>query len=347
MRSSMETGTEFGCVLVTGGAGYIGGQTVLSLLDAGYQVCVLDDLSTGTLRPFLERTAFYKGRIHDQDLVTKIVREHNVHTIIHFAGSIQVAESIENPIKYYENNTEGSRCLIQAAVETGIKQFIFSSTAAVYGNVAGTGVVSEDARLLPLNPYGWSKLFTEKLLEDISAASGMRCGILRYFNVAGADPNGRHGQFLKNPVHLIGRAIDAMLGIAPALQIFGDNLATDDGTGVRDYIHVSDLADAHVALIRYLIKAKESSLFNLGYGKGHSVNQVVYCLEKIAEQPVPHEYVEARAGEAPAVIADVTKVNQELNWSPKYDDLEFMIRSALEWKTKVVLEMASQEDDGL
>ncbi len=321
-----------GAVLVTGGAGYIGGQTVLSLLDAGFSVCVLDDLSTGSIRPFHDQTSFYEGKVHDQALVTKIIEHHNIQTVLHFAGSIQVAESIENPLKYYENNTEGSRLLVESAVKAGVKRFVFSSTAAVYGTVSGNGMVSEEVLPLPLNPYGWSKLFTEKLLEDVSAASKLQYGILRYFNVAGADPRGRHGQFLENPVHLIGRAIDAMKGVAPALQIFGRDLNTKDGTGVRDYIHVSDLADAHVSLVRYMLGNSGNSLFNLGYGRGHSVKEVVECLETLSGQPVPHEYVAAREGEAAAVIANVERVTSKLDWSPKYKDLRVMIQSALSWR---------------
>lgn len=321
-----------GAVLVTGGAGYIGGQTVLSLLDAGFPVCVLDDLSTGSIRPFHEQTSFYEGRIHNQSLVKEIIDQHDIETILHFAGSIQVAESIENPLKYYENNAEGSRLLVEAAVMSGVKQFVFSSTAAVYGAVSGNGMVSEDVPPLPLNPYGWSKLFTEKLLEDVSAATGLQYGILRYFNVAGADPQGRHGQFLANPVHLIGRSIDAMTGVAPALQIFGNDLKTKDGTGVRDYIHVSDLADAHVSLVRYMLGISDNVLFNLGYGRGHSVKEVVECLEALSGKPVPHEYVAARVGEAAAVIANVERVTCKLDWSPKYKDLKVMVQSALSWR---------------
>lgn len=317
-------------VLVTGGAGYIGGQTVLCLLDAGYSVCVLDDLSTGMKRPFHDGTKFYEGRIHDTKLVDQVIRENNVTAILHFAGSIQVAESIDNPMKYYENNMEGSRALIETAVNADVQSFIFSSTAAVYGEIKEE-LVKEDKVPAPLNPYGWSKLFTEELLRDISQASNMKYGILRYFNVAGADPERRHGQFLEGPVHLIGRAIDAMYGRAPKLQIFGNNLPTKDGTGVRDYIHVYDLAKAHLETLRYLTTVKQSTLFNLGYGRGSSVLDVIECIGKVAGKPVPHEFVAARVGEAPCVIANVSKVQGALDWSPEYNDLQKIVRSALEW----------------
>jgi UDP-glucose 4-epimerase len=324
-----------GPILVTGGAGYIGGQTVLCLLDLGVETIVLDDLSTGRIHPFHDKTKFYEGKVHDQLLVEDILRRHKINSILHFAGSIKVDESIADPLKYYDNNTDGSRRLIAAAVNTDVKRFIFSSTAAVYGNVVGNKQVSEDAIVSPLNPYGWSKLFTEKTLQDVAQAHGLQYGILRYFNVAGADPALRHGQYLENPVHLIGRAIDAMRGKGGPLRIFGENLPTPDGTGVRDYIHVSDLAEAHLAALRHLSHSPDSLLVNLGYGTGSSVLEVVRCLEQVSGKAVPHEFVASREGEAASVVADISRLGNTLKWQPKFNNIEEIVRSALAWTRQI------------
>lgn len=321
-------------VLVTGGAGYIGGQTVLSLLDSGYQVCVLDDLSTGRRLPFHDQTAFYEGKVHDEALVERVIAENEVTSILHFAGSIKVDESVSNPLKYYDNNTEGSRSLVAAAVRAGVENFIFSSTAAVYG-ATPEGPVQESQPTVPLNPYGWSKLFTEKLLQDVAATGALRYGIFRYFNVAGADADMRHGQYLERPVHLIGRAIDALVGAAPPLQIFGDDLPTPDGTGVRDYIHVCDVADAHVALLENLVQTGESRLLNLGYGRGYSVLDVLQALGKIAGEDVPSVVGAPRVGEAPSVVANVSLLEETLKWQAKHDTIDAIISSALEWQRSV------------
>ena len=319
-----------GPVLVTGGAGYIGGQTVLALLDAGVDVCVIDDLSTGTIRPFHEKVTFYEGQIHDEDLLDAIFAQHEIKAILHFAGSIQVSESVDNPLKYYHNNTEGSRVLIAAAVRHSVENFIFSSTAAVYGET-GDSPVSEQDNTLPLNPYGWSKLFTEQQLKDACSVCSMNYGIFRYFNVAGADPDLRHGQFLKNPTHLIGRAIDALLGHASALQVFGKALPTPDGTGVRDYIHVFDVASAHVALLADMQKFSTSRLLNLGYGVGSSVLDVIAEISRCAGAEVPYEMSAPREGEAPSVIADISRLQDQLEWTPKFNSLSQMTSSALDW----------------
>lgn len=328
MKNSVD-----GPVLVTGGAGYIGGQTVLSLLDAGVQVCVIDDLSTGQMRPFHADVRFYEGRIHDEALLDAIFSEQPVKAVMHFAGSIKVDESVSNPLKYYENNTEGSRRLIDASVRAGVKDFIFSSTAAVYG-ATDDKPVKETASTEPLNPYGWSKLFTEQQLKDVSGVSDMRYGIFRYFNVAGADGDLRHGQFTKNPSHLIGRSINALLENSPPLTIFGNTLPTPDGTGVRDYIHVQDVASAHVALLGTMQKRATSYLLNLGYGRGSSVLDIVGELEKEVGQSVPYEFGPPREGEAPSVVADVSGLATSLEWQPEFNDLRKMLRSAYNWTTE-------------
>ncbi len=319
-----------GPVLVTGGAGYIGGHMVLALQDAGLEVCVLDDLSTGAQRPFHADVHFYEGKIHDGDLVRSILERHEVRSILHFAGSIKVDESVVNPLKYYHNNTEGSRVLIEAAVAGGVAEFIFSSTAAVYGET-GDHPVNEEATPVPLNPYGASKLFTEQQLKDVCAVSDMKFGIFRYFNVAGADPALRHGQFLEQPTHLIGRAIDAMLEKAPALTVFGKELPTADGTGVRDYIHVSDVASAHLALLKHMQSNQQSCMINLGYGRGSSVLDVIAALEAEIGQKVPHEFGPPRQGEAPSVIADIERLEATLDWQPRYGELAQMLRSSYDW----------------
>ena len=320
-----------GPILVTGGAGYIGGQAVLCLLDNDVEVVVIDNLSTGRRHAFHDRTVFYEMDIHDQGSVEDVILRHNIKSILHFAGSIRVDESIEKPLKYYDNNTDASRRLIAACVNVGVEQFIFSSTAAVYGEVIGDDPVTETAITQPLNPYGWSKLFTERTLRDVSAAHGIKFGILRYFNVAGADAALRHGQYLDNPVHLIGRAIDAMHGKAGPLEVFGNNLPTPDGTGVRDYIHVSDLAQAHLAVLKYLIEFDDNLLLNLGYGSGHSVLDVINCLETVSGKSVPYKFVSARKGEAASVVADVSSLHNKMDWQPEYNDLNIIIQSALLW----------------
>ena len=319
-----------GPVLVTGGAGYIGGQTVLALLEAGVDVCVIDDLSTGVIRPFHKDVTFYEGKIHDSGLLKQIFEQHPISSILHFAGSIKVDESVLNPMKYYHNNTEGSRILIEEAVLAEVKSFIFSSTAAVYGET-GEGPVREEYPTVPLNPYGSSKLFTEQQLKDACRVSNMNYGIYRYFNVAGADPELRHGQFLKRPTHLMGRAIDAAFCKTEPLTIFGNSLKTPDGTGVRDYIHVFDVASAHLALLHDLQQNQQSRLLNLGYGRGSSVLEVVQELSGLLGRDVPHHYGEPRPGEAPSVIADVARLERILAWRPRYQNVAEMLKSAYDW----------------
>lgn len=333
MKETSQIHAVSGPVLVTGGAGYIGGHTVLALLDQGVETIVIDDLSTGQLCPFHSDTQFYEGKIHDEKLVSDILGRHKVKSILHFAGSIKVDESVLNPLKYYNNNTEGSRRLISAANTAGVEDFIFSSTAAVYGKTEDKPV-DEDFFPSPLNPYGWSKLFTERQLMDVSRVSTLRYGIFRYFNVAGADTKGRHGQHVEQPSHLIGRAIDALLGKAPPLVVFGKTLPTPDGTGVRDYIHVSDVASAHLALLADMQYNRQSRLMNLGYGTGSSVLDVIKTLEQQTGITVPHEFGRPREGEAPSVIADITRLQQTLNWVPEYDSLSEITASSYRWASR-------------
>jgi UDP-glucose 4-epimerase len=322
-----------GPVLVTGGAGYIGGHTVLALLDQGVETIVIDDLSTGVVCPFHEDTHFYRGTIHDEAFVRGILERHKIKSILHFSGSIKVDESVRNPLKYYYNNTEASRRLIDVACGAGVENFIFSSTAAVYGKTEDKPV-DEAFSATPLNPYGWSKLFTERQLKDVCAVNDMRYGIFRYFNVAGADAKGRHGQYMKQPSHLIGRAIDALLEKAPPLVVFGRELPTNDGTGVRDYIHVSDVASAHLALLADMQSKNKSRLMNLGYGNGSSVLEVIKTLEQQLKIQVPYVFGEPREGEAPSVIADISKLKQTLNWLPTYNSLGEITASSYRWASR-------------
>jgi UDP-glucose 4-epimerase len=261
-------------VLVTGGAGYIGSHAVLALLDAGWPVVVIDNLVTGFRWAVPEGAVFAEGDIADQDLVGRLIEEHGIRAIIHFAGSIVVPESVENPLKYYENNTVKSRSLIESAVRAGIGHFIFSSTAATYG-IPERVPITEDARTQPINPYGWSKLMTERMLADVSFAHPLNHCALRYFNVAGADPQGRSGQSTAGATHLIKVAVEAAIGKRASVSVYGTDYATPDGTGIRDYIHVSDLAAAHVDALEKLIgNPSESYVMNCGYSRGFSVLEV-------------------------------------------------------------------------
>jgi UDP-glucose 4-epimerase len=274
-------------VLVTGGAGYIGTHMVHAALERGADVVVLDDLSTGVRGLIAESAHFYQGDVGDQELVRKLIAKHWIDAVVHFAGSIVVPESVEKPLAYYANNTVASRNLIEVCVEAGVKNFIFSSTAAVYASSDGKPV-NENAPLVPGNPYGRSKLMTEWMLEDTAHAYDFRHVTLRYFNVAGADPKGRTGQSTPRATHLIKRACQAALGRIPHLEIFGTDYPTHDGTGVRDYIHVTDLVEAHVAALDHLMSGGRSLTLNLGYGHGFSVRQVAETVSRVAGCPVPH-----------------------------------------------------------
>jgi len=318
-------------VLVTGGAGYIGSHMVLRLADAGETVVVLDNLTTGFDWAIDHRASFVQGNAGDMELVGRIVAEHKVDAIIHFAGSIVVPESVSDPLKYYANNTATSRNLIEAAVKGGVKHFIFSSTAAVYGN-AGLEPVAETSRLMPESPYGRSKLMTELMLADVAAAHPLTYGVLRYFNVAGADPKRRSGQSSPTATHLIKVASQAALGQRPQMGIFGTDFPTPDGTGVRDYIHVTDLVEAHALLLDYLRGGGASATMNCGYGRGFSVRDVVRTVKdvsgvdfKVVEEP-------RRAGDPASIVARAEKVRQLLGWKPAHDDLKEIVDAALTWE---------------
>ena len=322
-------------VLVTGGAGYIGSHAVLALLDCGHRAVVIDDLSTGFDWAVPEGAVFAKGDIADQALVARLIAEHDIGAVMHFAGSVVVPESVENPLKYYENNTVKSRSLIESAVKGGIGHFIFSSTAATYG-IPDEVPVEESARTEPINPYGWSKLMTERMLKDAAAAYPINYCALRYFNVAGADPRGRAGQSTAGATHLIKVAVEAATGKRGHVDVYGSDFDTPDGTGVRDYIHVSDLAAAHVqALERLIAEPGESLTMNCGYGRGFSVLEVLDSVDRVTNMTIERRMAPRRAGDPPALVADNRKILETLEWRPERDELDTIVADALAWERRL------------
>ncbi len=322
-------------MLVTGGAGYIGSHAVLALRDAGYRVAVIDNLTTGFRFAVPDDTPFYEGDIEDGELLARIFAEQRTRAIMHFAGSIVVPESVENPLKYYHNNTAKSRALIAAAVAAGVPHFIFSSTAATYG-IPAVDRVDEDCPQVPINPYGWSKLMTEQMLADTAFAHPMNYCALRYFNVAGADPHGRSGQSTAGATHLIKVAVEAALGKRDHVAVFGTDYDTPDGTGVRDYIHVSDLASAHVLALEALIAAPARSLqMNCGYGRGFSVMEVLDAVDRVTNTPIERRIEPRRAGDPGCLVSDNARIKATLPWEPRYADLDTIVRHALAWERKL------------
>jgi UDP-glucose 4-epimerase len=322
-------------VLVTGGAGYIGSHAVLALLDAGWRVVVIDNLVTGFRWAVSPAATLVEGDIADGPLVERIIAEHGIGAIMHFAGSVVVPESVSDPLKYYHNNTAKSRALIESAVNGGVKHFIFSSTAATYGTPESVPV-SEDAPKRPINPYGMSKLMTEAMLADVAAAHPMNYCALRYFNVAGADPAGRSGQSTAGATHLIKIAVEAATGKRGHVSVFGTDYATADGTGVRDYIHVSDLADAHVHALDALITAPQAShTLNCGYGRGFSVLQVLDAVDRVTNLKLERRMEPRRAGDPDALVADNRAILSTFPWRPRYDDLDRIVTDALNWERQL------------
>ncbi len=322
-------------VLVTGGAGYIGSHAVLALVDAGWRVVVLDNLATGFAWAVPAGVPLIEADIADSARLGRAIAEHRIGAIMHFAGSVVVPESVEQPLAYYENNTVKSRALIAGAVAGGVRHFIFSSTAAAYG-IPDAVPVAEDARTQPINPYGWSKLMTEQMLRDSAAAYPINVAILRYFNVAGADPGGRSGQSTRGATHLIKVAVEAATGRRDHVDVYGTDFPTADGTGVRDYIHVSDLAAAHVRALERLIAAPdESLLLNCGYGRGYSVLAVLDSVDRVTNLKVERRYAPRRAGDPPALVADNRKILATLDWRPQRDDLDTIVADALAWERRL------------
>lgn len=321
-------------VLVTGGAGYIGAHAVLALLDAGEKVVVLDNLSTGFAKAVPAQAVLVEGDMGDPGLVGAVIEDHGVEAVMHFAAKTVVPESVVDPAPYYDNNTLKSAALLEVMRAKGVKRLVFSSTAAVYGDT-GSEPVREDIPLVPVSPYGRSKLAVEWMVEDQAHAYGLAYANLRYFNVAGADPKGRAGQSTAAATHLIKAASQAVLGKRPALQLFGTDYPTPDGTCVRDYIQVSDLAAAHVAALNHLRAGKGNLTLNIGYGRGYSVREVIDAVGRVAAQPVPVIEAPRRAGDPASIVADVTRIKQSLDWTPQYDDLEVICQQALDWERRI------------
>jgi UDP-glucose 4-epimerase len=322
-------------LLITGGAGCIGSQMVHELVDASERVVVLDDFSSGFRRALPESAPLVIGETGDQALVARLIRDHEVDSIIHFAASIVVPDSVRDPLSYYRNNTVNSRALIESAVRNGIRHFVFSSTAAVYGDPAAVPI-GEDAPTLPISPYGWSKLMTEIMLRDASHAHGMGHVILRYFNVAGADPQGRTGQSSAAATHLIKVAAETALGLRPKLEIFGTDYPTPDGTCIRDYIHVSDLADAHKLALHYLRSGGTPLTLNCGYGHGFSVREVIETVKRVSTIDSKVENAPRREGDSARIVAASERIRDPLGWHPRYDDLSTIVSHALAWERQLM-----------
>ncbi len=330
-------------ILVSGGAGYIGSHVVKQLLKQGRKVVVLDNLSTG-FRQSVPGAKLVIGDTGDEELVTKLLRDYDVSAVMHFAAHTIVPESVSNPLKYYKNNTSSSRSLLNCCADHGIEHFIFSSTAAVYGTPVG-GLAREESPLNPINPYGTSKLMTEWMLRDLSAATPLRHVVLRYFNVAGCDSEGEIGQSTRHATLLTKVACEAAVGKREKVLIFGTDYDTPDGTGVRDYIHVEDLADAHLKALAYLEQGGSSSTFNCGYGHGYSVREVLKMVEKVNGAPLNIEEMPRRAGDPAQLIADASRIRATLGWIPQYDNLEAIVTTALNWERKL-LEDDFRDADG-
>jgi UDP-glucose 4-epimerase len=321
-------------VLVTGGAGYIGSHMVYALVDAGERVVVLDNLTTGFDWAVAKNATLVVGETGDQVRVAALIAEHKVDAIIHFAASIVVPDSVRDPLGYYRNNTANSRALIETAIKGGVQQFIFSSTAAVYGNPERVPV-REDDPTVPMSPYGSSKLMTEIMLRDAGMAHGLRHVILRYFNVAGADPLGRTGQSTKGATHLIKVAVETALGRRPKMDVFGTDYPTPDGTCIRDYIHVSDLVRAHSDALGYLRGSGASVTLNCGYGRGFSVLEVIETVKRVAGVDFKIELGPRRPGDPAQIVAASDRARTVLKWQPHFDDLETIVTHALAWEQKL------------
>lgn len=320
-------------ILVTGGAGYIGSHTLRRLGEAGERIVVLDDLSTGFERAVLHGR-FIRGDVGDSALVSSLLAEHEVDTVFHFAARTVANESLANPLEYYRHNGCTTRKLLEQCRAHGVKNFIFSSTAAVYGTPE-SGYASEETPTSPINPYGASKLMAEWMLRDLSQACDLRFVVLRYFNVAGCDPQGRIGLSRENSTLLFKAACEAALGKRAGVQVFGTDYPTHDGTGVRDYIHVEDLADAHLKALDYLRNGGESDVFNVGYGHGYSVRQVLEAIAHVNQRPLEVEDCPRRAGDPPMLVSVADKIRRRLNWRPTYDDIDVIAKTALDWEKKL------------
>jgi len=321
-------------VLVTGGAGYVGSHMVLALLDSGASVTVIDDLSTGFRAAVKHPANLVVGDVGDAAFVDEILAAHEIDTIAHFAAKIVVPESVADPLLYYLNNTAKLRNLLECAVRRKIKHFIFSSTAAVYGEPAAIPV-TETAALAPINPYGRSKLMSEWMVQDVAKAHNFKFAILRYFNVAGADPEGRLGQSTPHATHLIKVCVQTAIGLRPSVEVFGADYSTPDGTCIRDYIQVTDLVEAHLLAIDYLRKGGENLICNCGYGHGVSVLEVINAVKRVSGADFPVRIAARRPGDPAAVVAGAERTKQVLGWQPRYDNLDVIVAQALDWERRL------------
>ena len=329
-------------ILVTGGAGYIGSHVVRQLLERGERVVVLDNLSTG-YRSAVLGAPLVVGDTGDRAVVDRVLAEHAVDTVMHFAAHTVVPESVSNPLKYYGNNTCATRNLLECCDRAGVGQFVFSSTAAVYG-IPAEGLAREDSPTAPINPYGLSKLMSEWMLRDLAAATGLRYVALRYFNVAGSDPGGRVGHTAPQATLLVKVACQHAAGVRPELAIFGTDYPTPDGTGVRDYIHVEDLASAHLSALDHLRRGGGSATLNCGYGHGYSVREVIDMVARVSGRPLNVVERERRAGDPPSLVAHAERIRELLGWQPRLDDLETIVRTQLEWEHRLLREPALQRN---
>lgn len=318
-------------VLVTGGAGYIGSHVVYEFLGNGHDVVVVDDLSTGVRALLPNNIPFYEGNVGNSDVMDMVFSSHKIDTVLHFAGSIIVPESVENPLKYYQNNTCVSSSLLQSCIKYKVQNFIFSSTASVYGNNP-LQLMKEEYAPQPENPYASSKLMTEMMIRDTAFAHGLNFAILRYFNVAGADHQGRTGQVKENATHLIKVACEAAIGLRSGMNVYGADYDTPDGTCIRDYIHVSDLANAHLCVYERMINHAVNKVYNCGYGQGFSVLDVIETVEKVSGVKIEKKMAERRAGDPIALIADSSLLKAETGWIPRYNKLDVIVKTALEWE---------------
>jgi UDP-glucose 4-epimerase len=332
-------------ILVTGGGGYIGSHMVHELADAGEAVIVVDDLSTGFRSALPKTVPLLVGDVGNGEFMADVIRTHAVTAIIHFAASVVVPDSVRDPLGYYRNNTMNARALIEAAVKTGVRHFIFSSTAAVYGNPARVPV-AEDAPLQPMSPYGNSKLMTEIMLKDVAAAHDLKYVILRYFNVAGADPRLRTGQSTVGATHLIKVAVETALGLRPRIDVYGTDYDTPDGTCIRDYIHVTDLARAHSAALAHLRRDGSSETFNCGYGHGASVLEVIEAVKRVSGRDFAVRLSARRPGDPAAIVADGTRLRTQLGWTPQFDDLDTIVDHALAWERRLADTRETAVPDG-
>ena len=326
-------------VLLTGGAGYIGSHTALSLIDSGYDVTIVDDLSTGNEKLIPKKAEFINCNINDSKKINSIFKK-KISAVMHFAGYIEVEESVQNPKKYFQNNTQNAIKFFETCLNNNLENIIFSSTAAIYGNTNSNKLISEKNILKPINPYGESKLKTEQFILNVKK-NNYNYIILRYFNVAGADPKMRSGLISNKPTHLIKIASEAATGKRENVMINGTDYNTPDGSPIRDYIHVSDLAEIHVKALEYMVKNNQSEIFNCGYGKGHSVKEVLKITNKITKNKVKIINGPRRKGDAEFVVSDPSKLKQMIEWNPKYNKLEYIIKTAIDWELKLKNEKIS------